>query len=261
MERAVCRAVLLLTFFHDVDSLTVTRSLGFAESPPAACAAGVLFIEAVVRTQGRGDLEPYTEIVTGVSLASLRLLRENDSPSAFAASAVDLYSLKGVGEEVAVATDFDDTCVSSGGWRIKGTGTYLGGVDPAFPRGPAYPGFGALLYLLSQGTRRWIGSQRRQVHVQQVLLHQQQQKQLQLVLPVVLASARPSIRIGFRPKSLYRHIAAIYLREAELLGVKRPPSTPIVTYENRVNLIKAAFTGQPTSSAIPLGGMSPFCPR
>ncbi|CDJ60515.1 hypothetical protein, conserved [Eimeria maxima] len=200
--------------------------------------------EAVVRTQGRGDLEHYTEIVTGVSLASLRLLRENDSPSAFAASAVDLYSLKGVGEEVAVATDFDDTCVSSGGWRIKGTGTYLGGVDPAFPRGTAYPGFGALLYLLSQGTRRWIGSQRRQVHVQQVLLHQQQQKQLQLVLPVVLASARPSIRIGFRPKSLYRHIAAIYLREAELLGVKRPPSTPIVTYENRVNLIKAAFTGK-----------------
>ena len=189
-----------------------------------------------VRGQRFDDWPLIVESRTGVSARDLGLLTRHDYPAAAVSSAVDLYALKDVGETVAVATDFDDTCVASGGWRIKGTGAYLGGVDSTYPRGTSYPGFGGLLYLLSQG-RHTSGTG------SSSSTSRRKRPPLLPLLPVVLASARPSLPILFRPRSLYRHIAASFTQEAFLLGADKPKGIPRVKYENKMNLLYAVLTG------------------
>ena len=164
-----------------------------------------------------------------MSLSELQKMQAYDNPISSLTEPMDLYALKGVQDQVAVAVDFDDTCVSTGGWRLLGTGTYLGGVDGSYPRGTGYPGIGGLMYMLSMGRQRRQQGKLKPVSSQ--------------VLPVVLTSARPSTRIIFRPKWLYKHLAVIYAREASLLGAELLNTSARVKYENRIALLHAAVAG------------------
>lgn len=140
-------------------------------------------------------------------------------------------------QKLLLATDFDDTLVASGGWKLKVFNKFMGGVDASYPRGVSYPGIGALLYLLSLGP-----------HKRDTKGNYNKLKSLESseALPIVLASARPSIRIGFRPKFMYKHIAKMFTHEVIMLRGAVSDDDEIIQkkkrkikYENTVPLMAA----------------------
>ncbi|PHJ19758.1 transmembrane protein [Cystoisospora suis] len=105
------------------------------------------------------------------------------------------------GRDLLLATDVDDTAISSGGWRLKGPGGYLGGADTAYPRGRSYPGVGSLYFLLT------LGRDRRRAGGPGLGFGDSPR-----VLPIILLTARVDSKIlrpFFRPRYLYAHLASI----------------------------------------------------
>ena len=192
--------------------------------------------EFVARRQKQDEWSRLVERRIGLPFQLMKRMQAYDDPEVSLPGPIELNKLNAVGHQVAVAVDFDDTLVSSGGWLLRGLGTYLGGVDSSYPRGTPYPGMGALMYMLSMGSRRRIGRKLRPLSAR--------------VLPVVLCSARPSLRIGFRPRRLYRYIAAMYAHEASLLGAETQLKHK-VTYENRIPLLTAITGTVPGLHVVP----------
>ncbi|KAL8274148.1 hypothetical protein Esti_001990 [Eimeria stiedai] len=177
------------------------------------------------RRQLKDEWSRVVEVATEVPFAKLRQTIATDDPETTLEDVLDINQLNGVQEQVLVATDYDDTLVASGGWRMKGLGHFLGGVDASYARGVPYPGIGGLIYMLSMGSRRREGDQFRPVDTP--------------VLPIMLLSARPSIKFQFRPPRLYKHIAMIYKHDAALLGAEIKEPLTRVVYENHVSLVAA----------------------
>ncbi|XP_026192120.1 uncharacterized protein LOC34619555 [Cyclospora cayetanensis] len=184
----------------------------------------------VSRRQRPGEWIRVLELETGVTLSALQQLKQNNRPTASLTEPLDLHALKNVQDQVAIAVDVDDTCISSGGWRVRGLGIYVGGVDSSYPRGVAYPGMGGLMYMLSMGAQRRERGKVRPVRNE--------------VLPVVLASARPSTRFLFRPKSLYKDLARMYTHEAALLGAELQETGHIVKHENYMPVAQSVLLGK-----------------
>ncbi|OEH74696.1 hypothetical protein cyc_02744 [Cyclospora cayetanensis] len=191
---------------HGYQRLKRSMLHSFSEQAVDINEADFLNTVFVARRQRPGEWIRVLELETGVTLSALQQLKQNNRPTASLTEPLDLHALKNVQDQVAIAVDVDDTCISSGGWRVRGLGIYVGGVDSSYPRGVAYPGMGGLMYMLSMGAQRRERGKVRPVRNE--------------VLPVVLASARPSTRFLFRPKSLYKDLARMYTHEAALLGAE-----------------------------------------
>ncbi|KAL8436760.1 hypothetical protein Efla_002192 [Eimeria flavescens] len=189
------------------------------------------------RRQLPGEWRRFVEANTHAPFWHLQRLTAQDEPEATLEGPVDLLKLNEVGDRVLVASDYDDTLVASGGWRLKGLGHFVGGVDDSFPRGVSYPGLGGLMYLLSMGSRkREADGAFRAVETPE--------------LPLMLLSARPSIKIMFRPSSLYKHIALAYTHEAAMLGAGITARRARVKYENHVSIFSALGGKSPASDLL-----------
>ncbi|PFH38753.1 hypothetical protein BESB_010950 [Besnoitia besnoiti] len=142
------------------------------------------------------------------------------------AKPVDLPALAGVsGSDIIIATDIDDTMISSGGWLLRKLSAYMGGSDTAYARGIGYPGVGALYYLLTLGFGKKLkiesskpvqGTDGQGAVAAPSLIERSSGD----VLPLVLLTARLSMRLlrpFFRPKQLYRRLSHIYNYESALL--------------------------------------------
>lgn len=172
--------------------------------------------------------ESYRSLV-GCDDDCLERVRNLDKPNAALAGPIDWYSIKNVNKRsVLIATDIDDTTIASGNWAVRGAGIHLGGVDQSYPRGVNYPGIGGLQFLLSLGPDRRSGGN---------LVTMRRS-----TLPIIVTSARPSAwvtRFLFRPKFIYRHLAAMYNFESALLTRSTVIPNGQVLLETKVPLIGA----------------------
>lgn len=208
-------------------------SLGIAATAPNQVCSWLVrsLTEYVARRQLQGEWSRSVEYATGLPFSTISQMKSYDNPSTSLLEPLDLIKLNGIQDQVLIATDVDDTLLSTGGVRTRVTGSRLGGVDSKYPAGVSYPGMGGLMYLLSMGSRKRDAGKFRPVETQ--------------VLPVMLLTARPNfLKRIFRPASLYKHIAAMYLREASLLGARIAHPNAQVKYENRSSFIGSVLKGK-----------------
>ncbi|CBZ49548.1 conserved hypothetical protein [Neospora caninum Liverpool] len=138
------------------------------------------------------------------------------------------------GNNLVLATDVDDTFISSGGWRVRRPAAYLGGADTSYSRGTGYPGMGPLYYLLTLGSGKHgdkalpspeplssptpsTASTGTESPLSPFLAPQEAEpplaKEPSRVLPLIMLTARLSLKLLrpiFRPKSLYAQMARLY---------------------------------------------------
>ena len=96
--------------------------------------------EFVARHQKQDEWSRLVERRIGLPFQLMKEMQAYDDPKVSLPTPIELNKLKAVGHQVAVAVDFDETLISSGGWLLRGLGTYFGGVDSSCPRGTPYPG-------------------------------------------------------------------------------------------------------------------------
>lgn len=155
----------------------------------------------------------------------------------------DLHRFYGIGSrDLLLATDIDDTAISSGGWHLRGTGGYLGGADTTYPRGRSYPGVGSFYFLLT------LGRDRRRVGGPGLGFRDSPR-----VLPLILLTARLGSRVLrpiFRPQYLYWQLASIFDYGMALITKSPNIADNKVVFENSQPFLSAIRGTSGTSVSI-----------